>query len=70
MGTYTEPSVAKEIIETMETTFGLERYLQIALRSNTEQLEQGLLRCSTIAYVEPSAGWRLGSCGSGGTFEA
>jgi hypothetical protein len=70
MGTYTEPSEAEEVIEAMETTFGLERYLQIALRSNTEQLEQGLLRCSTIAYVEPSAGWRLGSCGSGGTFEA
>jgi len=54
----------------METTFGLERDLQIALRSNIEQLEQGLLRCSTIAYGEPSAVWRLGSCGSGGTFEA
>ena len=65
MGTYTEPSVAEEVIEAMETTFGLERDLQIALRSNIEQLEQGLLRCSTIAYGELSAVWRLGSCGNG-----
>ena len=65
MGTYTEPSVAEEVIEAIETTFGLERDFQIALRSNIEQLEQGLLRCSTIAYVEPSAGWRLGSCDNG-----
>jgi RecB family endonuclease NucS len=42
MGTYTEPSEAEEVIEAMETTFGLERDLQIALRSNIEQLEQGL----------------------------
>jgi len=70
MGTYTEPLEAEEVIEVMETTFGLERDLQIALRSNTEQLEQGLLRCRTIAYGKLSAGWRLGSCGSGGTFEA
>jgi RecB family endonuclease NucS len=41
MGTY-EPSEAEEVIEAMETTFGLERDLQIALRSNVEQLEQGL----------------------------
>jgi len=65
MGTYTEPLEAEEVIEAMETTFGLERDLQIALRSNIEQLEQGLLRCSTIAYGELSAGWRLGSCSSG-----
>lgn len=65
MDTYTEPSVAEEVIEAMETTFGFERNLQIALRSNIEQLEQGLLRCRTIAYGELSAGWRLGSCGSG-----
>jgi len=56
MGTYTEPLEAEEVIEAMETTFGLERDFQIALRSNIEQLEQGLLRCSTIAYVELSAG--------------
>ena len=42
MGTYTEPSEAEEVIEAMETTFGLERDLQIALRSNIKQLEQGL----------------------------
>ncbi len=42
MGTYTEPSEAEEVIEAIETTFGLERDLQIALRSNIEQLEQGL----------------------------
>jgi len=42
MGTYTEPSGADEVIEAMETTFGLERDLQKALRSNIEQLEQGL----------------------------
>lgn len=41
MGTY-EPSEAEEVIEAIETTFGLERDLQIALRSNIEQLEQGL----------------------------
>ncbi|HDS44511.1 MAG TPA: DUF91 domain-containing protein [Methanomicrobia archaeon] len=33
---------AEEIIEILETTFGLERDLQKALRSNIEQLEQGL----------------------------
>ncbi|GAB6283290.1 MAG: hypothetical protein STSR0008_20500 [Ignavibacterium sp.] len=70
MGTYTEPLEAEEVIEAMETTFGPERNLQIALRSNTEQLEQGLLHCRTIAFVELSAVWRLGSCGSGGNFEA
>ncbi len=42
MGTYAEPSEAEEVIEAMETTFGLERDLQIALRSNIEQIEQGL----------------------------
>ncbi|MFQ6089420.1 MAG: endonuclease NucS domain-containing protein [Candidatus Methanofastidiosia archaeon] len=42
MGTYAEPSEAEEAIEAMEITFGLERDLQIALRSNIEQLEQGL----------------------------
>jgi RecB family endonuclease NucS len=42
MGTYTETSETDEVIEAMETTFGLERDLQIALRSNIEQLEQGL----------------------------
>ncbi|HUV02996.1 MAG TPA: endonuclease NucS domain-containing protein [Desulfobacteria bacterium] len=42
MGRYTEPSEAEEVIEAVETTFGLERDLQIALRSNIEQLEQGL----------------------------
>ena len=35
----------------METTFGLEGDLQIALRFNIEQLEQGLLRCSTTPVV-------------------
>ena len=42
MGTYTESSEADEVIDAMETTFGLERDLQIALRCNIEQLEQGL----------------------------
>ena len=42
MGTYTEPSEADEVIDAMETTFGLECDLQIALRSNIQQLEQGL----------------------------
>lgn len=42
MGRYTEPSEAEEVIEAVETTFGLERDLQRALRSNIEQLEQGL----------------------------
>ncbi|MDD2666238.1 MAG: endonuclease NucS [Methanocellales archaeon] len=42
MGTYAEPSEAEEVIDAMETTFGLERDLQIALRSNIQQLEQGL----------------------------
>ena len=51
MGTYTEPSEAEEVIEVIETTFGLERDLQIALRSNIEQLEQGLLRCSMTPVV-------------------
>jgi RecB family endonuclease NucS len=41
MGTYAEPSEAEEVIEAIETTFGLERDLQIALRSNIEQIEQG-----------------------------
>jgi len=42
MGTYTDPSDAEEIVDAIETTFGLERDLQIALRSNIEQLELGL----------------------------
>lgn len=40
-GTYAEPSEAE--IEALETTFGLERDLQKALRSNIEQLEKGLM---------------------------
>jgi RecB family endonuclease NucS len=40
MGTYAEPSEAE--IEALETTFGLERDLQKALRSNIEQLEKSL----------------------------
>jgi RecB family endonuclease NucS len=43
MGTYTEPSEAEEVIDAMETTFGLERDLQTALRFNIHQLEQGLV---------------------------
>ena len=35
-------SVEPDAIDAMETTFGLERDLQLALRSNIEQLEQGL----------------------------
>lgn len=42
MGTYTEPSEAEEVIKAMETIFGFERDLQIALISNIKQLEQGL----------------------------
>jgi len=42
METYTEPSEAEEVIDAMETTFGLERDLQKALRSNIKQFEQGL----------------------------
>lgn len=42
MGTYDDPSESEEVIEATEITFGLERDLQIALRSNIEQLEQGL----------------------------
>jgi RecB family endonuclease NucS len=41
MGHY-DLSEAEEIIRAVETTFGLERDLQKALRSNIEQLEQGL----------------------------
>jgi len=40
MGRYREPSEAE--IEALETTFGLERDLQKALRANIEQLEKGL----------------------------
>ncbi len=45
MGTYREiPSPATdELIDAEETTFGLERDLQIALRSNIQQLEEGLV---------------------------
>lgn len=42
MGTYVEPSEAEEVIEATVTTFGLERDLQKALRSNIEHLEKGL----------------------------
>lgn len=46
MGTYaaTETSEAEtnELIEASEATFGLERDLQLALRSNIQQLESGL----------------------------
>lgn len=42
MGTYPKTSEAEEVIEAMETTFGLEHDLQKALRSNIEQLERGL----------------------------
>jgi RecB family endonuclease NucS len=44
MGTYATltPKEAEEIEEAVETTFGLERDLQRALRLNIEQLELGL----------------------------
>jgi RecB family endonuclease NucS len=42
MGTYTESSETVEVIDAMETTFGLERDLQMALRLNIEQLEPRL----------------------------
>lgn len=42
MGRYTEPSEAKEVIEVMETTFGLEHDLQIALQANIKQIKQEL----------------------------
>lgn len=46
MGTYTGTDVSEtetdELIEATETTFGLERDLQLALRSNLQQLESGL----------------------------
>ncbi len=42
MGTYEDEPVEKVLEEAVETTFGLERDLQRALRSNIEQLEQGL----------------------------
>jgi transcriptional regulator with XRE-family HTH domain len=41
MGRYDDlPS--EQVIEALDTTFGLERDLQLALRSNIQQLEQGL----------------------------
>src|SRR5262245_36039604 len=45
MGTYGEPASeieTDELIEASEATFGLERDLQLALRSDIEQLEPGL----------------------------
>lgn len=42
MGTYSASPEAEEIIEATETTFGLEKDLQKALRANIEQLEEGL----------------------------
>ncbi len=39
MGTYSE---TEAVIDALETTFGLERDLQAALRSNIAQLEEGL----------------------------
>jgi Endonuclease NucS C-terminal domain len=46
MGTYGGSAVSKtetdELIEAAEATFGLERDLQLALRSNIQQLESGL----------------------------
>ncbi len=47
MGTYggvpTSEAETNELIEATETTFGLERDLQLALRSNIQQLEEGLV---------------------------
>jgi len=43
MGTYRPDSGTDELIEASETTFGLERDLQSALRANIEQLESGLV---------------------------
>ncbi len=43
MGTYAPPSAeSEEVAEAIETTFGLERDLQAALRANIEQLDTGL----------------------------
>lgn len=47
MGTYggalTSEAETNELIEAAEATFGLERDLQLALRSNIQQLEDGLV---------------------------
>jgi hypothetical protein len=42
MGRYDDVLPSEQVIEALDTTFGLERDLQLALRSNIQQLEQGL----------------------------
>jgi RecB family endonuclease NucS len=42
MRTYDDDLPSEQVIEALDTTFGLERDLQSALRANIEQLEQGL----------------------------
>jgi len=42
-GTTTSEAETDELIEAVETTFGLERDLQLALRLNIQQLEEGLV---------------------------
>jgi endonuclease len=46
MGTYSDAAPAQEpsaeVLDSIETTFGLERDLQLALRANIEQLEDGM----------------------------
>lgn len=43
MGTYDNETTTDEIIEAVETTFGLEKDMQMALRANISQLEKGLV---------------------------
>lgn len=42
MGTYDNISATNNLVDAVETTFGLEKDLQNALRQNIEQLENGL----------------------------
>ncbi len=42
MRTYDQELPSEQVIEALDTTFGLERDLQSALRANIEQLERGL----------------------------
>lgn len=56
MGTYDETKSTDEIIEAVETTFGLERDMQLALRANITQLEKGLLIIDDNKEMSTDAG--------------
>jgi hypothetical protein len=62
MGTYTEPSEAEEVIEAMETTFGLERNTRLLCAPTSNSLSKDSSAAARLASPSaPPAGGTVGA---------